>query len=508
MVMSKSLKILISTVVATALVAGCSKKNDDDDEESSTAVSGSGGSGSGGSGSNALADAVPSSLALAVFPQSVDSASLALQSEEVEDPNKDKSVKEKVAENKERLSGNVSECLNIKVFKPRNAMSKLTCYEFDSGMNPFQLNDKTFGSKSGLDDSGKESCMVAFARNEIAETVERVDQAMELISGMVCQAQKDGTDVALTVGGSVDLAATLATATKGMMPVTVAKITRLADDADGSPVYHSRVEFALPDGRTSSLNLVNSTSAAGSKGTLSFQRAGVRPDQAMQNDPNNDAAKHDLMSINYSRGSDDEGNPRMRFEARFARMVKTIEPFDTAGLVNFAALPENAANSDVHAIKFIAFDMNPDTNEGALSYWMNPGGSYGESARGFLFNIEKGDDSVLKGCGISGATNMLSIRKAVIEPSDANVLKPVRDWQPQWAENTHADKDARFTGGETSVVTEQCFKQNTTTGDYEIDRTVTNQSETYGYDVKTVAQVLVAPPTRPDRKFEGEVPKN
>ena len=508
MIVSKSLTVLISAVVATALVAGCSKKkSDDDDEDAATVSSGGGGT---GSDTSYLASAVPSSLALAVFPQSVDGALLTVDEAAVADPNKDLSVKEKVAANESRLAGKATECLNIAVFKPRINAAALNCYEFDSGLNPFQISGQsvTRGSRTGLNDAGTEACMVSFARNEVAETVERVDQAMEMVSGMVCQAQKNGEDVALAVGGSIDLAASLAVATKGRMPITVAKITRLADDTDGTPVYHSRIEFALPDGRTSSLNLVNTTSAAGSKGTLSFLRAGNKPTEVGQSDPNNNTNKHDLMSINYSRGTDSEGQPRMRFEARFARMLKTIEPFDAAGMVNYAGLETSAANSTVHAIKYVAFDMNPDTNEGALSYWKNPGGNYNESARGFLFNVAKGTDGALAGCGTSGATAGLSIRKAVLEPSDANVLAPVRDWQPQWAQNVHADKDARYTGGETSVITEQCFKQNATSGAYEIDSAVTTgQGSGYGYDVKTVANVRVIPPNRPDRKFEGTVPQ-
>jgi len=83
MVLSKSLKVLISAVVAAALVAGCSKKSDESDEESVVAGGGSGGSGSSSTG--ALASAVPASLALAVFPQAVDGAALALQDIDGED---------------------------------------------------------------------------------------------------------------------------------------------------------------------------------------------------------------------------------------------------------------------------------------------------------------------------------------------------------------------------------------------------------------------------------------
>jgi hypothetical protein len=507
----KSLSALVALTLCATLFNGCGKKKEDDKEESDPASVAGGGGGSGGSGSGSLAAAVPGALALAVFPQASTGASL-IQNDQVEDPNKNKTVADKVADNQARLDGTASSCLNVNVFKRRMRSPSPNCYEFDSGMNPFQLSgqSQTRGSKTGLDDTGNEACMVAFARNEIDDTVERVDQAMEMISGMVCQAKKNGSDAELAVGDSLDLKAALETAAAGALPITVAKITRLADDADGSAVYHSRIEFAFPDGRTSELNLVNSTAAGVSKGTLSFLRAGAAPaadGQQQQQDPNNDQNKHDLMSINYSRTLDDAGQPRMQFEARFARMTKDITPFDDAGLLNFGGLNQEAANSTVHAIKYVAFDMNPDTNEGALSYWMNPGGNYNESARGFLFNIEKNDEGVLVGCGTSGATAGLSIRKAVMEPSEDNTLKPVRDWQPQWAQNVHADKDARFTAGETNVVTEQCFKQNQTSGYYEIDaEKTTGQGSGYGYDVKQVAEVQVMPPARPEKKFEGEVP--
>ena len=86
----------------------------------------------------------------------------------------------------------------------------------------------------------------------------------------------------------------------------------------------------------------------------------------------------------------------MRFEVRRAAIVNTVDPFTEDGLVNYAGVSDEATNSDIHAINYVAFDMDVDTNEGNLSYWQNPGGNINEAARGFLFKIEKDDDGALK----------------------------------------------------------------------------------------------------------------
>jgi hypothetical protein len=209
------------------------------------------------------------------------------------------------------------------------------------------------------------------------------------------------------------------------------------------------------------------------------------------------------MSINYHRFIDDDGAPSMRAEARFAQIVKTIQPFDEAGLVNFAALPAEAKNSDVHAIKLVKFDMNPDTNKGSILYAMNPGGSKQESSRGLLYNTESTADGKLKGCGVSGATANVSIRAALEDP-EKNSLQPVRYWHPRGAQNLHPDKDPRYSAtGEGNAVTQQCFKQNDD-GLYVIDTEKTTHER--GYEVVETKAVKVEAPRPPKEGFKGELP--
>ena len=82
-------------------------------------------------------------------------------------------------------------------------------------MNPTQnpsgqLYGTTDGTVGGSIRSGapnsSEACMVAFARQQVQESVDSVDRSLNLVSGLLCQAKKDGLDSGLpAVGGSLDL---------------------------------------------------------------------------------------------------------------------------------------------------------------------------------------------------------------------------------------------------------------------------------------------------------------
>jgi hypothetical protein len=506
-------------ILASGLAIGCGKSSDDsaaDDSAGSTATAGVGGGISKSGSVNALADAFPVSLALAAFPKADDAAGLRLDdSSEVEDPNAGKNLAEKVAENKEIVEGKADRCLNPDVFRPHFAKGDVTCYEFDSDMNPsrFAGSDREFGTVDGTDGAG-EACMVTFVREQVREGVETVDQALALVGGMICQAKKDGVATGMPDKGSeLDLAASMETATNGHMTVTTAKIARL-DDIDEKPVYRSDIVVTDGMGRDLEVHLVHSPGEGDNgDGTLWFIRSGGKPAAKLVGpanpppgdgpavDPNNSENKNHVMSIQYSR-TETDGVPNMRFESTRAAIVDTIDPVDDAGHVNFADVPEDAQNSTIHAINHVAFDGNTDTNEGTLSYWMNPGGNYNESARGFLFNTAVDSESgELGGCGISGATASISIRKAVTEPSDENTLKPVRYWHPRENQNIHPDKDSRYSSNEGNAITQQCFKQDAD-GAYAIDTAITTSER--GYDVIETAESNVEPPKPVEQKLEGE----
>jgi hypothetical protein len=244
------------------------------------------------------------------------------------------------------------------------------------------------------------------------------------------------------------------------------------------------------------VHLVHSpTSETADKGTLWFKSKPV----AGADDINNTANKFDLMSINYSR-STKHSQQRVQFEVRQAMIEKSYDLFTDGGLVNYGSVPDDAENDLIHAIKYVAFDINPETSEGDLSYWMNPGGRIEESARGFLFNVSD-NEGRLEGCGVSGATNSVSIRKAVTDPGEDDILAPTRYWHPREDQNIHPDKDSRYSANEGSSITKQCFKQNDE-GIYEIDTSKTTHDR--GYDVLAKASAKVDPPEVPSDKLEGD----
>src|SRR5690606_9430188 len=95
----------------------------------------------------------------------------------------------------EKLKGE-GDCINLNQFRSLKAAPSVTCYEFDSDMNPSRFSGgpggtQEFGTVDGTNGEG-EACLVTFTRAEVAEAVQTVDKALALISGMLCQAKKDG----------------------------------------------------------------------------------------------------------------------------------------------------------------------------------------------------------------------------------------------------------------------------------------------------------------------------
>ena len=85
------------------------------------------------------------------------------------------------------------------MFRETSPEALVSCYQFDSDMNPTQnpsgqLYGTTDGTVGGSIRSGapnsSEACMVAFARQQVQESVDSVDRSLNLVSGLLCQAKK------------------------------------------------------------------------------------------------------------------------------------------------------------------------------------------------------------------------------------------------------------------------------------------------------------------------------
>lgn len=493
----------LSTLLALSLAAAvsCGKKADDEEDEATDdakdkAIE----------SVNALAVAYPNTLAIAAFPEG-ESSKLALGETAVEDPNADKDVSQKVDDAEKVLTGEADECLNEKLFQRLKAASDPSCYEFDSDLMPISANYngkiRTNGTLTGEDEDSGEACLVAFARAQIKDSVTKVDKATSLIQAMLCQAKKDGSaDELPAVGKSIDLQSTLENAA-GKLKISRAKITRL-EDVDDRPVYKSEVTMTDFTEQKIDIDLVHSPAKDGTNdtynGVLSVKFTGGKYEGLGSN-------KIRAMSVVYAR-SESKGKKKMKYEVRNAALKDTLEPFNGDGTVDFNAgavftgtkatdgygnYGTGQPNDFISGMKYIEFDVDPDTNEGNLSYWVNPGGQYYENARGFLFNIAANDDGDLSGCGVSGATGSggvselgagISIRRALKEGADDKdlTLEP-RGYLHPFANNntlTAGEKDDRQPGQRGTTITKQCFKRNSE-GKYVIDTKKTTHA--HGYDI-------------------------
>ena len=479
--------VFASIPLALTLALGLSCSNDSKDDDAST-------SGDEVAASNPLATAYPGALALSVFPDESASAGLMLQAEGDAAKQIARPPKEKLDDAKKRLKGEADCFDKTMAGEHQGGGAPTTCYDFDSDMNPVSNNGREYGTTDGTDGSGQ-ACMVTFAKQQVDEIVFKVDRALGMVQGLLCAAKKkaaaDGSELSLPEVGSDGLNLKSAMEDElgkvGDFGMNSALMTAYKND-DGSVGYKTIVSFSTPNGAEDEITLRHNPSNGDSKdesGVLTFKRSGGMQGAPLVGD------KVQVMSINYERKTDDDGEEKSIAELRTANISTDYEPLNSKGLVAFENLPREASNSDIEAIKFVAFDINPETGVGDLSYWKNPGGRYTESARGFLFNIKE-EDGALAGCGISGATRDVSVMAALEDTTGDKILAPVRYWHPRpggWSASP--DADPRYSSTEGNKITEQCFKQNTETGKY-----VKTSTHERGYDVKEGSDV--EPPRRPD----------
>lgn len=538
---------VLTLALSIAIGAGCKKnENDDDDDETASGTTGvfSGG-GAVGDGTS-LAAVYPGELALAVFTTDSGTA-LRLQGEEAAADEAKRPIKERAAEEEKIASGQAVSC-----FSP--ALSRLgppdggeDCYEFDQDMVLGGKGTEAIrGTKNGLNSAG-EACLVAYAKNRAASINDLLDKAKGTIAMMLCQAKKSDPSITLpaTVGQQLDLKTVLTEAFsgKGVSAIDTAMLERLADDADGNPVFRSSVKMTHGDSSRTILlahvpSLTEAESYYGSM-TIIHERDGGD-------------GKKMIMTVVYAKVMQADGSYRMSAELRRAAVAPELvaTAIGSDGQLDFNAHRDFSAaedspsygqakkadgsfyehNSDFTGQTLITFQVNPDTDEGAFTYWQNPGSNYGEAARGMIAEVAI-VDGVKKGCATSGAAlqsaNLGKGYSIASSIKDGVSMAPNGFYHPFYADQdctitTGTDADGDFktctkndalikwyipqiadqtlagefvTDQRGGIVTRQCYKYDETAAQYIID--TAEISETAGFELfrNTDTAKFVAPPT-------------
>ena len=411
--------------------------------------------------SKEIANAFPGSLALSVFPKPA-AAGLRLNlNDDSFDPNA-KSLKAKLAEQDALVHGTAESCLPTVLEKTVNLEAE-TCYDFDQdmlyGTKDASLTPiKWLGTKDGKSKSG-EACLVSFTRTQAATVNALMDQTLGLGMAALCQQKKDHPlEVLPTPNAPIDLAASLRGLLGAGVTVTSATFEQLADSG-GFPVYHIAIVATLSDGLKRSIGVNHSphnSSNSEFSGSVYSITEGIPPFLGL--DEGESEPKFQLMSITYTRTLDASTKvATLNGELRTAHMAAPLASTAIAsdGVLDFnagtniatATLGDDSygshraysqANDALANLTFLAFSLNPDTNEGKLSYWKNAGGGYYENARGFTITLgapsAAGDSD---GCVASGTASTdlrkgTSIRRFLNRAEAANklTLTPVGFWHP------------------------------------------------------------------------------
>jgi hypothetical protein len=501
---------------------------DEEDDEAKYPTSSNGGTDA--AAVSELSDAFPGSLALTVFPTE-SSASLALGEAAAEtfDPNGMK-IKDKVAEQQKIANGEASSCLPTALSKQFVKGEDETCYEFDQDMiygtnDSGQTTPKFLGNQNGKASTG-EACMVSYMRDQVSDTIAMVDQTLGFGMAAICQHKKDNPDASLpAVGETVDLAPAMTGLLGKKLTVSSASLERLADNGD-YPVFRILIKVSKEGDPKRTIGIIHSPNDDKNEtyvGTMYTVMEGEPKFKSGMPAQANASEQYRHISISYKRSVVD-GENHMSAELRTAKVEKSLSAkaitdagvldfnvgteiatgtVGSTGYGNFTGFSDNEQNKAVDSMTLVAFDVNPDTNEGTLAYWKNPGGRYYENARGFNIAISENTDGTLAGCATSGAasTDMgkgISIRRYLNEKETDLTLEAkgfyhpfmsnpsgsgtddkgsfktatkqsgqiVKWYVPLISDATIASKFVTDQNG--SIVTRQCFTQNAE-GLYEID---------------------------------------
>ncbi len=471
---------------------------------------------------NPLVAAYPDSLAITVFPQTVSTGLYLQDSTTVDTTEEDKKPPEEKVQDRRRIlqGGADADCFPDGFLNDRKGES-VTCYEFDNDMNPFNNGPSGNGGTATGKHTDGEACLVAFARQEVLDATQYVDRALNTVAGMLCAVKKAGGNTELPASTEENDYTELLSSAESGAGFTLAKMKNLGDG-----VYRTHISLGGDDKKFDMVLVYKEGTTEGeNSGVISYKL--TRPSKKLkialqdQNPPpgedeNNSENMIDYVSVKFAQSYDSDSKLRTKSEVRFASIEKTLDGFDSQGVVNYDIIPQNTANETSNGFKYVQFDIDAETSEGNISYWRNPGGRFDEPARGFVFNISADETTgVLSGCGASGAGST-SIRDTMSTNGDGSTsLKPVRFWHPFAGNNTHEDKDDRYGQGQGPSITAQCFKQNATSGLYEVDYDTTKglsdttdetKIDNRGYDVipQEAGNNQIKPPPPPPAIPEGE----
>ncbi len=516
------LPIVLGLLAATA---ACGKKSDSNDDTTSITTD---------SVISALNQAYPGALSLSVFPTTTTGTkSLRLDDATSEGP---ESLKGKKEEADKLLQGKSDDCLPPIFLRPVPPIAE-TCYEFDQEMLVGTRENRSFGTSTGKSTltGSTEACLVSFARANIKEIENIIDQGLGLQQGMTCQAVKNQVDVSgMETDTGVDLKDALASAlsakdsnaNKPKFTVTKANVSK--DDG----VYYTSITIQMT--KPGSSKTITQSYVISHKpdddtnstyhGVISL----VRDDNGGQGlGPVNAQNGKRYLSLSYTKTTVD-GAARLRAELRTARFNPALEAkaFQDNGTLNFNAGADSSgnytgyqnANEAVDGMTLVGFDLNTDNDTGSFEYWKNPGGNYNEAARGMVFKLAQTSDGLLGGCGMSGAAQGLSIRKAI---ATSATIAPTGSFHPffnttgggsctgdsctkgndTWTLPNLSDATAKNDWGKNQMsnfVTRQCVTQSTA-GVYEIDTSKITDAAGYQlFDPGNHPELKVDKPTRPD----------
>ena len=418
----------------------------------------------------------------------------------------------------EKLDGKVDTCIDPQIFTKLvgNIQPEEICFGSDYGIiagiakgrldggqiNPAVANIAE-GSRtsatvlSALEGHGQfqkatkdEVCMVVKGREFAGKASRRINVAMDLFSGMICTAKKANAKLP-AVSESLDITDQMSGIESGpnATKVSAATISRKKDQ-DGRAVYLSEITFKLSQTNNSSgsykVRLIHSPSADGNSaynGVL----------QMLSDQTEGSVTRDALVSLSYVKSGNDLNAQRIRFEVREGNFVRgtsnsSTDPlsyFGSDGRLDLNAVdPDGAAqnaNDYLSGMNYMIVDVNPSTFAGSLSVWNNPGGSYNEAARGFIFETSANADGTLSGCAWAGAYRDTSIRKAI---KTNLAMKPSGCFTPQ-IRGAECNNPTNSNDNQGPQVWKQCFGQSSG-GEYGPDLSnITDK--TNGYDVLSAA---------------------
>lgn len=438
----------------------------------------------------------------------------------------DKPLSEKLQESRERLIGSEDvDCLSTDLGKVINIVSESSvkselkqvfCYQFDWGLEYGYEVTATGRKKDNAD-----VCLVAFTKAQTVEAQNYIDLALMLPEALLCLAKKSGKSQVLEEEKFFDAISDDQTTDMKNISFSQMKLTRLKNDGENK-VYKTDVKFSKIDadsGESIDYDLHVVHTPLNAKNTDYVGKIWMEHNiPEREGGATEDRNKKRAMSLKYSTTRESDDAPaRVKFEQRVGSFKNIYDPLGEIGIVdfnvgaNFDVDPSNVnygrygtaqdSNAELSSMKYISFDGYPTENVMNFSYWQNPGARYKENARGFVFNVYRDDDNVVRGCGIAGAfrgassNDGSSIRKAL---KDEKTLIPRGYLRPFMCEY---EANARYG----TKVWRQCFYQKDD-GRYEIDRTMhTGDFEFLSATDKKIADL---PPPPPPKDFDNAVFEN